>query len=412
MHYKTIVLELIQEQPGAVRAAPQRAGRCWRRWSDYAIELKAGHEAWKDRIGRTKPGGDPSQIASEALELAMRGATGPFALRIAAGRGGGDALARRGDGLSPPSHAARVSGGTRPIPASLSSPRPGSRRRHAPARRLPRRSPSSSGPARAILRDATAAAGRSTRLALRNGGEQGGKPPGSPMPFRPHPARDRRGSCSRPGGGRSLRRKAPAGGAANARRRPPHGRNRHDHRTARHRRAARKPRPATSSPPSARSRPSSSEQRPATAEERQALARFGGLRARGPLDLPRPGHRPVQGRRLAGPRRGAADRSSRPRNTTAPSAPPSTPSTPRPTVIAAMHEALARLGVPDDATVLEPGCGIGQFHEPGPGRACGSSASSWTRISGRIARALHPEPRHPHRELPRHAGCPRAASTP
>ena len=56
-----------------------------------------------------------------------------------------------------------------------------------------------------------------------------------------------------------------------------------------------------------------------------------------------------------------------------------------------MHEALARLGVPGDATVLEPGCGIGQFHGPWPRRACASSASSWTRISGRIARALHPD---------------------
>ena len=32
-----------------------------------------------------------------------------------------------------------------------------------------------------------------------------------------------------------------------------------------------------------------------------------------------------------------------------------------PTVIQAMHEALARLGVPADATVLEPGCGTGNF---------------------------------------------------
>src|SRR4051794_36084260 len=32
-----------------------------------------------------------------------------------------------------------------------------------------------------------------------------------------------------------------------------------------------------------------------------------------------------------------------------------------PTVVKAMHTALARLGVPDDATVLEPGCGSGNF---------------------------------------------------
>jgi N12 class adenine-specific DNA methylase len=60
-----------------------------------------------------------------------------------------------------------------------------------------------------------------------------------------------------------------------------------------------------------------------------------------------------------------------------------------PAVIAAIHEAIGRLGVPDDATILEPGCGIGNFM---------SQARQGTRfigieldsISGRIARALHP----------------------
>ena len=37
-----------------------------------------------------------------------------------------------------------------------------------------------------------------------------------------------------------------------------------------------------------------------------------------------------------------------------------------------MHDALTRLGVPQDATVLEPGCGIGNFIAP-PLRGCGSS---------------------------------------
>ena len=41
-----------------------------------------------------------------------------------------------------------------------------------------------------------------------------------------------------------------------------------------------------------------------------------------------------------------------------------------PTVIAAMHEAIARLGVPGNATVLEPGCGTGNFMSHGqPGHA-------------------------------------------
>ena len=32
-----------------------------------------------------------------------------------------------------------------------------------------------------------------------------------------------------------------------------------------------------------------------------------------------------------------------------------------PTVITAMHDAIERLGVPGDATILEPGCGTGNF---------------------------------------------------
>ncbi len=61
-----------------------------------------------------------------------------------------------------------------------------------------------------------------------------------------------------------------------------------------------------------------------------------------------------------------------------------------PTVIAAMHEGLERLGVPRDATVLEPGCGTGNFlGQAAEGmRFLGVEMDS---ISGRIARALHPE---------------------
>lgn len=60
-----------------------------------------------------------------------------------------------------------------------------------------------------------------------------------------------------------------------------------------------------------------------------------------------------------------------------------------PTVIAAMHDAIERLGVPDNATILEPGCGSGNFMLYGrPGhRYVGVELDN---ISGRIARALHP----------------------
>ena len=61
-----------------------------------------------------------------------------------------------------------------------------------------------------------------------------------------------------------------------------------------------------------------------------------------------------------------------------------------PTVIDAIHQAITRLGVPEGATILEPGCATGNFMSHGkPGtRFIGVEMDS---ISGRIARALHPE---------------------
>ncbi len=59
------------------------------------------------------------------------------------------------------------------------------------------------------------------------------------------------------------------------------------------------------------------------------------------------------------------------------------------TVIQAMLQALGRLGIPDSATVLEPGCGPGRFLYLAPKtmRFLGVELDS---ISGRIARKLHP----------------------
>ncbi len=61
-----------------------------------------------------------------------------------------------------------------------------------------------------------------------------------------------------------------------------------------------------------------------------------------------------------------------------------------PTVIAAMHDAITRLGVPGSATVLEPGCGIGNFMSLAP-EGMRFIGVELDRISGRIAQLLHPE---------------------
>jgi N12 class adenine-specific DNA methylase len=61
-----------------------------------------------------------------------------------------------------------------------------------------------------------------------------------------------------------------------------------------------------------------------------------------------------------------------------------------PTVIAAIHDAIGRLGVPAGATILEPGCGIGNFmsRDREGTRFIGVELDS---VSGRIAKALHPD---------------------
>ncbi len=130
------------------------------------------------------------------------------------------------------------------------------------------------------------------------------------------------------------------------------------------------------------------EQRPATTDEQQALARFAGF---GPVALsifPNP----VSGRYKDAGWQALGDEL---KSLLSPEEYASAKRTTfnafytSPLVIAAMHGALARLGVPQNATVLEPGCGTGNFMRLAPEgmRFIGVELDG---ISGRIARALHP----------------------
>jgi hypothetical protein len=71
MQYKTIVHELLQqrtelhEQLRLTRRLKPTLETC-------ARQLKASHQIWKERLSQTRPGSDPSQIASEALEMALK----------------------------------------------------------------------------------------------------------------------------------------------------------------------------------------------------------------------------------------------------------------------------------------------------------------------------------------------------
>ena len=104
--YKTIVLELPRERP-----APHERLRASRAALDHE-PLRDGVEG-RPRVldGETRPGeagrrSEPDRERGDGAGLA--GTDGAFGERVLAGRGG--AVARRGAGVSPPSHAARVNG--------------------------------------------------------------------------------------------------------------------------------------------------------------------------------------------------------------------------------------------------------------------------------------------------------------
>jgi hypothetical protein len=71
MLYKTMALELLQNRPKLHRQLKRR--KMLRGAMEfYAKELKSLHQGWKQQLSQTRPGSDESQIASEALEMALK----------------------------------------------------------------------------------------------------------------------------------------------------------------------------------------------------------------------------------------------------------------------------------------------------------------------------------------------------
>jgi hypothetical protein len=70
MQYKTIALELLQENP-ALYEQLRSSKRLLPAMDAYAVELKEFHEMWKEQLGQANPASDPRQVASEAMELAV-----------------------------------------------------------------------------------------------------------------------------------------------------------------------------------------------------------------------------------------------------------------------------------------------------------------------------------------------------
>jgi hypothetical protein len=71
MHYKTIVLELLEQRP-RMREELKHSRKLLPTLEFYASELRDSHEEWKGRLLEAKPDSDPSQISSQAIELALK----------------------------------------------------------------------------------------------------------------------------------------------------------------------------------------------------------------------------------------------------------------------------------------------------------------------------------------------------
>ena len=70
MQYKTIVLEILQQRP-QMHDRLRQDRMLLSVMERYAQELKESHEALQALLEQARPGSNPSQIASEALEMAL-----------------------------------------------------------------------------------------------------------------------------------------------------------------------------------------------------------------------------------------------------------------------------------------------------------------------------------------------------
>jgi signal transduction histidine kinase len=71
MQYKTIIYELLQQRP-QMQEQLRKERKLLAALENYAKDLKTSHEGWKQLLSQMRPVSDPSQIASEALEIAVK----------------------------------------------------------------------------------------------------------------------------------------------------------------------------------------------------------------------------------------------------------------------------------------------------------------------------------------------------
>ena len=78
MQYKTICLQMIQDRPEMYdRLRRQRS--LLATLDQLSSQLKTSHQAWMVLLSQAKPGSSETQIASEALEMALQQLASSFA---------------------------------------------------------------------------------------------------------------------------------------------------------------------------------------------------------------------------------------------------------------------------------------------------------------------------------------------
>lgn len=71
MQYLTIIHDLLQQQP-RTHEELRKNRKLLPTVERYAKELRSSHEAWKKMLATLRPTSHPMQIASEALEMALK----------------------------------------------------------------------------------------------------------------------------------------------------------------------------------------------------------------------------------------------------------------------------------------------------------------------------------------------------
>ena len=70
MPYKSIILALLEQDP-LLHDRLRRERKLFSTMNACAVDLKRRHTAWMDALWAARPESDPSQLTSEALELAL-----------------------------------------------------------------------------------------------------------------------------------------------------------------------------------------------------------------------------------------------------------------------------------------------------------------------------------------------------